>query len=89
MKIVFTKHARKKFSDLARIGVKVSQKALIDVVKSPEHVDRESDYPKLIASRSTDLKHIIRVVFKIKNDIITIITFYPARKGRYYVKETN
>jgi len=26
----------------------------------------------------------MQIVFKIEDDIITIITFYPAKKGRYY-----
>ena len=31
-----------------------------------------------------DDKHIIRVVINRAGGIITVITFYPARKGRYY-----
>ena len=38
----------------------------------------------IIASRSIDEKHVLRVVYKWKGDIITVITFYPAAKGRYY-----
>lgn len=89
MEFIFTKHAKKKFKDLAKIGVKVSPKDVLVTIKHPEYLDEESDYPKLIASKSTDTKHILRVVFKIEDDIITVITFYPARKGRYYEDKEN
>lgn len=89
MRIVFTKHARKKFADLAKIGVKVLRKDVITTIKDAEHIDIESEAPKIISSRPTDKRHILRVVFKIENDIITVITFYPARKGRYYEPKEN
>lgn len=86
MRIVFTKHAKKKFQSLAKIGFRINRKDVLATVYTPEHVDDESDRPKIIASRSIDQKHIIRVVFKSESDTITIITFYPTRKGRYYEK---
>lgn len=89
MKIDYTKHAKKKFSDLAATGVKISPKDVLVTISKPENVDKESDYPKIIASRPLSPKHILRVVFKIENGRIIIITFYPARKGRYYEKKTN
>lgn len=84
MKFVFTKHAKKKFKDFAGQGLKFSQKDVKIIVKSPEHVDKETDYPKLIASGTIGIKHVLRIVFKVEDDIITIITLYPAKKGRYY-----
>lgn len=57
------------------------------VILNPEHIDGESDFPKVIASRSIDSKHILRVVYRRENDIILIITFYPAEQGRYYEKK--
>ena len=47
--------------------------------------DYETDPPKIIASGEFGKDHIIRVVYKVEDDIITIITFYPSRKGRYKV----
>lgn len=89
MKIVLTHHAQKKFKDLLKIGVIVSKRAVLLTIKNPEHIDRESDKPKLIASKPIDSKHILRVVFKVEDDIITIITFYPAKRGRYYEDKKN
>ena len=63
----------------------VANKKLVrDVIRNPEDEDKESDFPKIIASKSIDEEHILRVVYKKKGDIITVITFYPAAKGRYY-----
>lgn len=88
MKFIFTKHAKERLRDFARYGVKISRQEVIEVIKNPEHVDEESDHPKMIASKPKDAKHILRVVFKIEDDIITVITFYPAMKGRYYENQT-
>lgn len=43
-----------------------------------------TDYPNFIASGRLDKDHIVRIVYKIEGDIITVITFFPAKKGRYY-----
>lgn len=84
MKFVFTKHARGKFRKFAKAGVRISQKDVIGAIKNPERLEKQLGTPKVIASGLTDPQHVLRVVFKIEDDIITVITFYPARKGRYY-----
>lgn len=88
MRILYTKHAIGKFEKLKEIGVKINRKDITAVVINPEHIDRESDSPKIIASKSFDKRRILRVVFKEEGDKITIITFYPAKKGRYYEEKT-
>ena len=84
MKIIYTKHAIKRLNEFVKQGLAVSKKEVIYIINNPEHLDKESDAPKLIASAPISSKHIFRVVFKIEHDIITIITLYPAKKGRYY-----
>lgn len=85
MRIVFTKHALvDKFTKLKGHNFNLTQDDVIAVIKDPENIDKESDSPKIIASKSFDKKHILRVVYKVENDIIKVITFYPAEKGRYY-----
>lgn len=85
MKIVFSKHALvDKFKLLKKHRFYLKQKDITAVVKNPEHTDKKSDYPKIIVSKNYSNKHVIRVVYKIERDIIKIITFYPAEKGRYY-----
>lgn len=85
MKIVYTKHAAvEKFDMLKKHKFTVNKKFIESVIKNPDHKDAESDKPKIIASKDIDQKHVLRVVYKREDDIITIITFYPAEKGRYY-----
>lgn len=85
MKIVFTNHAIKdKFPQLSQRGSKVTKSDIKSVINNPEHVDKISDYPKIIVSKEFGNKHILRVVYKVQSGIIKVITFYPAEKGRYY-----
>lgn len=85
MKIKFSRHAElDKFAELAKHRFYLTKDDIKKVVKNPEHIDKESDKPKIIVSKSLDEKHILRVVYKKEGGIIKIITFYPAEKGRYY-----
>ena len=84
MTIVFTNHAEKKLKDLKNLGVDVTKSLIKNVLKNPLHVDEESDPPRKIASGKFDDNHLLRVVFREENDIIIVITFYPAKKGRYF-----
>ena len=85
MKIIYTKHALvDKFAILKKHGFKVLKKQISKTIANPENEDRKSDEPKIIASRSIDKKHVLRVVYRKESGRIIIITFYPAEKGRYY-----
>jgi len=52
-----------------------------ETVSLPEAIDH-SQFPLLVAQKSIDEKHILKVVFKKENGIIKIITFYPMRKKK-------
>lgn len=85
MKIILSKHIiQDKIPILKSRGFFVTEKQIKAVLQNPDHVDKESDKPKLIASKGIDEKHILRVVYKIEDGIIKAITTYPAEKGRYY-----
>lgn len=85
MKIIFTKHAAiDKFVKLSEHRFNLSKKDIKKVIKNPDHIDTESDKPKIIISKNFDEGHILRVVYKLEGGIIKVITFYPAEKGRYY-----
>lgn len=85
MKIKFSKHILEdKIPLLRKRGFEVNRKAIKDTVNNPDHIDSESDAPNIIASKSFDRTHILRVVYKIENGIIKLITIYPGEKGRYY-----
>ena len=85
MKIKHSSHIiRDKLPLLKKQGFKITLKQIEDIVKNPDHLDKESDIPKIIVSKEFDERHILRVVYKIENGIIKTITVYPAEKGRYY-----
>ncbi len=84
MKIVFTKHANGKFGKFKEDEIVIPKREIEETIKHPDHVDKESDRPKIIASRTFNSRLVLRVVYKAEDDIITIVTFYLAKKGRYY-----
>ena len=85
MKVVYTKHVEKKLKSFKALGVIIRKSNIEKTVRNPIHIDKVSDYPKIIASGELDKNHIIRVVYKVENDIITVITCYPTQKGRYFI----
>lgn len=89
MKFVFTKYAAGKFSKLSKQGIRITKRNVLDVLKAPDHTDKQTDYSKIIVSKEIDERLVLRVVFRTKDDIITVITFYPARRGRYYEIKKN
>lgn len=84
MRIILTRHAEKKLKDLKQLGVYLTKSLIGEALENPLHVDTESDYPNKIASGIFDEKHILRVIFREEDGIITVITFYPAKRGRYF-----
>lgn len=83
MKIIYTKHATKKFDDLAQLGIVISKDDLLRIIKNPLYVDSLSDFPNTIATGDLFIFYVLRVVYRAESDKIIVITFYPARKGRY------
>jgi hypothetical protein len=79
--IVYTKHAKEKFKILRKQGFIVQKKMVEETVNLPESIDY-SQFPLLVAQKSIDEEHILKVVFKKENGIIKIITFYPMRKKK-------
>lgn len=84
MKIVFTRHAENKIKDLGNLGIIIKKSALENVLRYPIHLETESDYPNKIASGKFGKNRILRVVYRKESDIIIVITFYPAKKDRYF-----
>jgi len=84
VKIIYTKHSLNKFLLFKSRGFAISKTFVDRTVRQPENIDIETDKPKFIVSGKLDRKHVLRVVYVREDDIIRIITFYPAEKGRYY-----
>ncbi len=83
--IIFTKHARDKFEILKRHKFLVSEKQILKTIEKPDLIDY-SRSPLLIAQGKFDREHVLRIVYKIENGNIKIITFYPGRKSQYEEK---
>lgn len=80
--IRFTKHAEEKFDILKKYGLRITKQFVIDSVASPDLIDR-SRLPLLIAKKSLDPTHVLRVVYKVEKNIKIVITFYPGRVKQY------
>jgi hypothetical protein len=85
VKIKYTKHAELKLIDLSELGIKINKVFIRKIINKPAHIDKTSDYPNLIFSGNLSKGHILRIVCKEEDGIIKVITFYPAKKGRYFI----
>lgn len=83
MVVKYTKHANKKFRHeaLLKLGIKKEnvQLALI----SPDYTEENKFLKVKYCLKAIDKDHNLRVVYKEEDGIITVITAYPVRKGRY------
>lgn len=83
-KIVFTIHAKEKLLSVEAKLLKITQKKITDILKSPLVVNKRVNPHKNIGNFNDQLSLV--VIWKTENDIIKVITFYPAEKGRYESK---
>ena len=82
MTIKFTKHAEDKFEVLRRHGVKISKEKVSGTIRKPDVLNR-SRILLIIAQGEFYKRRVLRVVYKIEEGIILVITFYPGRKTQY------
>lgn len=83
MQFRFTQHAEDKFEILERHDVNITKSRVIKVLKNPEHVDKDSRKPLIIAQSTLDENRVLRVVYKEERGTMVVITFYPGRKSQY------
>jgi len=83
VKIVYTKHAHKKFKDLAELKIYISRSKIDRIIKKPDIIDDVSDFPNKIATGMLDKTHVLRIVYREEDGKIVIVTFYPGKKERY------
>ena len=81
-KIIFCPHAENKFRILKQHGLQLSKSQITDVITNAENVI-EGERSRKIAQKSFDSEYLLRVIFEETNDLITVITFYPAKRSRY------
>lgn len=83
MKIVYTKHASGKFKSLNKLNWHFTKKSIGEVLENPNYSSEEKERGVFIASKIIDNKHYLRVIYTLRSGIITIVTFYPTKKGKY------
>lgn len=82
-KIRFTKHAHEKFKFLRKYGFMLSEDSVKEAVIDPTRLERRND--QLLALRPIDREYAIRVVYRVLNDNIVVVTFYPVKRERFRV----
>ncbi|MBI2074909.1 MAG: hypothetical protein HYT83_03690 [Candidatus Levybacteria bacterium] len=83
MKFVFTKHlTRDKLPVLKEFGWKVTKVKIKEIIKNSQW-HGITRYGEKTAMGLVDSKHILRVIYRKENDIITVITVHIARRGKY------
>ena len=81
MAIRFTRHAREKFSILARHNFVITEADVIETLTTPDRIEGDR-YPPT-AQRAISDRHVLRVVYRTEGEDTIVITFYPGRRQRY------
>ncbi len=82
--IKYTKHVYDKLKLPEIVKLKINLKTIDGVLNNPTTVDKSIEPHQSIGILSKILS--LSVIWKVEGDIITVITFYPAKKGRYESK---
>lgn len=73
MKIIFSRHAKRR----AKL-YKISESVIFEILENMEWSHGKHEIIKKVEG----FKFSLKIVVDIKNDILTIVTNYPLRKGR-------
>lgn len=83
MKIILSWHVlNEKIPLIKTWGWNITHAKIKQTVRKPKWRG-VSRFGQPTAMSFLDDKHILRVIFEIKDDIITVITVHPARRGTY------
>ncbi|MBI3443302.1 hypothetical protein HY008_01395 [Candidatus Woesebacteria bacterium] len=86
MKIYYSKHAEEKFTEESYVfKLRITKRLIKKIIEKPDAED-ESRGEKLTVISGIDKLHSLIVVYRLIPTGIFIITFFPARKGRYESK---
>lgn len=85
MTIVYTLHAAEKLLEKEPKRLGITKRAIENVVIGADMIDRSNE-PVRIAMGKLDGRHSLCVVYRQDEGVTRIITFFPARKGRYEAK---
>ena len=83
MKIRYTKHAKNKFLYAEELKWNLNKKDIEKAIQNSDFHTIDKDENVEIVLKNYDKTRNLRVVYSRRNDIITVVTFYLAKKGRY------
>ena len=82
IEIIYTSHAENKFKVLRKYGVSYTKTQIEDILLHPDSI-KESEKGRMVAQKAMSKTHLIRVIYEKRDNILNVITFYPARRERY------
>ncbi len=82
IEILYTSHAENKFEILRGYGVSYTKTQIEDVLLHPDTI-KETKKGRMIAQKTVSKTHLIRIIYEKRDNILKVITFYPARRKRY------
>jgi hypothetical protein len=82
-KVTFTRYAQEKFQFLKGYGFEITEASIREAVLNPSRVERKDD--QLLALKPLDREYAVRVAYRIVNDNIVVVTFYPVKRERFNV----
>ena len=85
MEIKLTNHAIEKLDDLTSRRLGITRDAIKAVLIKPDLIDN-SEYPLLMAVGEINRDLSLCVIYKFVENGVKIITFFPAKRGRYESK---
>lgn len=86
MKVTYTKHAKDKFLSLKKTGLDIKRSAVKKAILNPDSGPKDGRYSTKIVLKKIDKRRNLRVIYMQQGDIITVVTFYPVKRGRYEQK---
>ncbi len=64
-------------------GFSLSEAVVKETISSPSRVDRRNN--QLLALKPLNQEYALRVVYRLVNDNIVVVTFYPVKRARFDV----
>lgn len=85
MHYVYKRHAEEKLRETEPKRLHITKKLITKILDTPDAIDM-SDEPVRIAMGKLSSHHTLCIVYRYEENVMHIITFFPARRGRYESK---
>jgi len=79
-RIVFSPHAREKIARLRHL--RITEEVVSSILRNPDKVE-EGYMNRKIAQGAIGAEHLVRIVFEETDNMLLVITVYPAGRRRY------